>query len=318
MRFFKKLAPVFAGVFALSAAPAITGQGGAYAAEYPSKPITMIVPTRAGGGVDTQARALAPVMEKVLGQPVKIVNRKGAGGTVGIQKMLVSKPDGYTIAGAASVSILQNPIIQKLKYGIKDMTVIATTGQFQTAIVAAGKAPFKSWDEFVKYAKANPGTKWYSLGKSTVAVMKAIAGKEGIKMDIVPGQGGATLAPALLAGDADVSISGGIHAKFLKSGELQVLISTLGSGKLMATPNVPSAMERYGVSLENNMVIVGPKGMSADVVKKLSAAVKAAAESDRYKKVMNTIQFPVTYLDSEASTKRYLQQEMRDKALLGR
>ncbi len=308
----KVLSALFAALIATTAGTM------AVASDYPSKPIMMIVPTKAGGGVDTQARALAAVMEEVLGKPVHIVNKPGAGGTVGLQQLAAARPDGYTLGAAASVSFLQNPITQGLNFGVKNFTIIATTGAFQTAIVAAGNAPFKGWDEFVAYAKANPGTKWYSLGQADAKVMKTIAAKEGINMHIVPGRGGATLAPTLIAGDAHVSFSGGIHSKFLPSGELQVLLSTLGTGKLMATPDVPNSKEKYGVALPNNMTVVAPANLPADILAKLEAAAKTACESDRYAKVMETIQYPVTCINSADSTARYLEQEAADKALLGK
>lgn len=285
-------------------------------ADYPEKPITVIVPTKAGGGVDTQARALVAAMEEELGQPVNIVNKPGAGGTVGLQQLRTMRPDGYTIAMNASVSFLQNPITQGLDIGVEDFTILGTTGAFQTALVASGEAPFSGWDEFVAHAKANPGTKWYSLGKATVVVMEAIAAAEGIEMDIVPGQGGATVAPTLIAGDADVSFSGGVHSKFLPSGELQVLLSTLATGQLQATPDVPNSQERYGVSLANNMTVLAPAGLPDDVVAKLEAAVETAANSVGYAEIMERIQYPVTYMNSADSTAQYLVDEAGFKALL--
>ena len=230
--------------------------------------------------------------------------------------MAASRADGYTLAAAASVSFLQNPITQGLKIGVKDFTIIGTTGAFQTALVASGKAPYKNWDEFVTYAKANPGTKWYSLDKATVGVMKAIAEAEGIKMDIVPGRGGATVAPTLIAGDADISFSGGIHAKFPPSGKLQVLLSTLESGKLLATSNVSSSKDLYGVALANNMTLLAPTGLPADVLAKLESALQTAANSDRYAKVMGTIQYPVIWMNSSQSIDKYLDMEAAAKALL--
>lgn len=287
-------------------------------AEYPQRPITVIVPTAAGGGVDTQARGLLGTLEQELGQPVKIVNKKGAGGTVGLQQLAASKPDGYTLAIAASVSFLQNPITQGLDLGVKDFTILGTTGAFQVALVASGEAPFKTWDEFVTHAKANPGTKWYSLGKATVGVMQAIADAEGINMDIVPGKGGATVAPTLIAGDADISVSGGIHSKFLDSGELQVLLSLLESGELMATPDVASAKERYGVSLANNLTVLAPAGIDPDIAAKLEAAVMKAAQSDDYAAVMEKIKYPVTYMSSADSTEQFLSVESDTKALFNK
>lgn len=296
---------------------ALTGLIGAPAfAEFPKRAITVIVPTKAGGGVDTQARALVAAMEAELGQPVKIVNKPGAGGTVGLQQLTAMRPDGYNIAMAASVSFLQNPITQGLDMGVENFAVLGTTGAFQTALVASGKAPFNGWDEFVAYAKENPGTKWYSLGKATVVVMQAIAKAEGIDINIVPGQGGATVAPTLISGDADVSFSGGVHSKFLPSGELQVLLSTLSSGSLQASPDVPNSQERYGVSLANNMTVLAPAGLPDDVLAKLEAAVEAAANSAGYAEVMAKIQYPVAYANSADSTAQYLLDQAGFKALL--
>lgn len=286
-------------------------------AEFPTKPITVIVPTKAGGGVDTQARALVQVMEEELGQSINIVNKPGAGGTVGLQQLRAMRPDGYTIGMNASVSFLQNPATQGMDMGVADFSILGTTGAFQVALVASGKAPFKGWDEFVAHAKANPGTKWYSLGKSTVLVMQAIAKAEGIEMDIVPGQGGATVAPTLIAGDADLSVSGGVHSKFLPTGELQVLLSLLSTGELMASPDVPNAQERYGVSLTNNMTVTAPAGLPEDVLAKLEAAVMKAAQSQVYADTMAKIRFPVTYMNSADSTAHYLEAEASFKGLLG-
>lgn len=306
--FLNKLLPVVS-------AAALLLTGGFALADYPARPITVIVPTAAGGGVDTQARALVTTLEAELGKPVKIVNKKGAGGTVGLQQLAASKADGYTIAISASVSFLQNPITQGLDLGVKDFTILGTTGAFQVALVASGKSTYQTWDEFLAFARANPGTKWYSLGKATVGVMQAIAKAEGIEMDIVPGKGGATVAPTLIAGDADISVSGGIHSKFLDSGELRVLLSLLESGTLMATPDVPSAKELYNVSLANNLTVLAPAGIDADIATKLEAAIAKAASSDEYASVMEKIKYPVTYMNSADSTAQYQSVEVAAKAL---
>ena len=116
---------------------------GAVAQDYPDRPITLVVPTAAGGGVDTQARALAPDDGRCA-RPARSgrQSRAGAGGTVGIQSLVLpADPDGYTIAASASVSLIENPILQGLAYGPEDLTIIGTTGQFQVAIVASARRP---------------------------------------------------------------------------------------------------------------------------------------------------------------------------------
>ena len=120
----------------------------------------------------------------------------------------------------------------------------------------------------------------------------------------------------MIAGDADVSISGGIHTPFVESGELVVLLNLLGEGDLMATPGLPSSQELYGVSLENNLVISGPAGMPAEIVAKLEEAVAKAAESDRHTEVMETIQYPVVYRNSAEATAKLVSQAEDARELL--
>lgn len=295
---------VLAGCVEVGTAPA--GSDGA--SNYPNKPITMIIPYNAGGGTDTQGRALAKVMEEELGQPINVVNTPGAGGTVGIQEMLAADPDGYTIAGSTTSAIILNPVVQELDFSVEDLAFAGTTGLFQSALVASGDAPYDTWDEFIAYAQENPGTKWYAIGQSTVVVMEQIAATEGIEMEIVPGTGGATILPALAAGDADISNSGGIHARYLESGEMKVLLNLNSTGPLMANPEAESGFDRYGLALDNAMVIVTSGNVPADVVSKLSAAVEVAAASDGYAEIMDTIKYPINFLNAEDSAVEYMAQ----------
>lgn len=288
-----------------------TAPGDADASNYPNKPITLIIPYNAGGGTDTQGRALAVVMEEELGQPINVVNAPGAGGTVGIQEMLAADPDGYTIAGSTTSAVILNPIVQGLDYSVANLAFAGTTGLFQSAIVASGDAPYDTWDEFVDYALENPGTKWYSIGQSMTVMMEQIAETEGIEMEIVPGTGGATILPALAAGDADISNSGGIHARYLESGEMKVLLNLNSTGPLMANPEAESGFERYGLSSDNAMVIVTSANVPADILSKLSAAVEVAAASDGYAEIMDTIKYPILFLNAEDSAAEYAAQEVR-------
>lgn len=316
-RRFTVLALVMAAMLAISGCVQIGTAPAGGGSDYPNKPITMIIPYNAGGGTDTQARSLIPTMEEILGQPINVVNSPGAGGTVGIQEMLAADPDGYTIAGSPTGSLITNPVIQGLEYSVADVSFAGTTGLFQSAMVAAGDAPYDTWDEFVAYAKENPGTKWYSLGAAPTYSMETIAAAEGIEMEIIPGTGGATIAPTLLAGDADVSFSGGIHANFLESGEMKVLLNLNSTGPLLATPDVESGFDRYGVSNDNAMVIVAPGGTPAEIVEKLSAAVEAAAASEDYAKVMDGIKYPVKFMNAGDSAAEYATQAERAMEAFG-
>ena len=272
---------------------ALTACGGG---SYPNKPITMMVPYRAGGGTDTQARVIAKVMEEELGQPINVINNPGAGGTVGAQELLAADADGYTIALAVSSGVTINPIIQELDYSISDFKVAAVMGTFQSAIVTGGEAPYSTWDEFVAFAKENPGQKFLFLGPEVKLAMEKIAAQEGIELEYVPAQGGADLGPALLSGDVDLGFSGGIHSRFLESGEMKVLLNMNSTGPLMATPDIPSSMDKgYGVAVDVQSGVVAAGGIPDDVFEALANAAEKAANSDDYKEVMANLAFPITF-----------------------
>lgn len=265
-------------------------------AEYPSGPITMMVPFRAGGGTDTQARVLAVEMEEVLGQPINVINNTGAGGTVGVQELLASEADGQTIAFVVSVAVAVNPQLQELPFGVEDVKVVGISSIFQSALVTSGDAPYNTWDEFLTYAKENPGLKYMFLGADNRIVMEAIAEIEGLEIEYVPADGGAALAPAIIAGDVDFGFSGGIHSRFLETGEMKVLLNMNASGPLMATPDVPSGQDLYGISDEVQGGLIVPADTSDEVVDALSAAFKTAVESEAYADVMANLQFPANYV----------------------
>ncbi|MEM7801246.1 MAG: tripartite tricarboxylate transporter substrate binding protein [Chloroflexota bacterium] len=271
----------------------VTACGGG---EYPAGPITMMVPFRAGGGTDTQGRVLAAEMEAVLGQPVNVINNTGAGGTVGVQELIASEPDGLTMALVASTAVTVNPQLQGLTYTPEDIKVVGIASTFQVAMVTGGNAPYDTWDEWVAFAQANPGQKYMFLGQEGRQLMEVIAEIEGLEVEYVPADGGAAVAPALLAGDVDIAFSGGIHSRFLETGEMKVLMNLMSTGDLVATPGLPSSIDVYGVANNVQAILLVPADVSDEVVEQIGSAFKTAVDSDAYAETMANIQFPVTYM----------------------
>src|SRR5919108_1158346 len=181
-------------------------------APYPSKPITMIVPFPPGGVADIVGRPLAAQMEKVLKQPVVVVNRTGAGGAVGMASVAKSAPDGYTILMAlSSISIF--PVSDRINgktpsYEMKDFAPIALITADPTVLVVSADSPWHNLKEFVATAKAYPGQINYSssgvYGTLHVA-MEIFANSAGIKLFHVPYQGGGPALTALLGGQVEAS-----------------------------------------------------------------------------------------------------------------
>ena len=270
-------------------------------ASYPSGPITMMVPFRAGGGTDTQGRVIAAEMEKVLGQPVNVVNNTGAGGTVGMQELLASEADGQTISYAVSVAVVNNNQLNGLDYGVDDFKVLGIASIFQVAMVTGGDAPYDTWEEFVAYAKENPGLKYMFLGQEGRLSMEIIAEAEGIELEYVPADGGAAVPPAILAGDVDIAFSGGIHIRFLETGEMKALLNMNSTGPLATTPDIPASIDLYGVANDVQGGLLVPAGVSDDIVDQLAAAFKTAVESDAFIETMANVQTPIQYIPYPAA-----------------
>jgi tripartite-type tricarboxylate transporter receptor subunit TctC len=148
---FKKISMIFV-VMALAAVCA-----GPALAEYPDRPIKILVGFKAGGGVDTMARLLAKKAGDILGQPVVVVSKPGGGGAIAAKAVLGAKPDGYNLVFSITLTFAGWPHMTKVKYTVDDFTYIASVGKFQEAFVAGSEQPFKDWKGLIEAAKKKEG-----------------------------------------------------------------------------------------------------------------------------------------------------------------
>src|SRR5215470_12656938 len=190
-----------AGLFILAVATACSAP--THAQTYPTRPINMIVPFPPGGNTDIMARALQNEMAKALGQTVVIINKGGAAGTLGLIDLARSAPDGYTVALTPNNPLTAQPHLQKQPFGMDSFRYICLTYYAPYVLIAGPQAPFKTFDEFVKFAKAKSENLVYghpglssqpNLGM--LAVLKAIDA-DGLG---VPFQGSGPMIQALLSG----------------------------------------------------------------------------------------------------------------------
>ena len=172
------------------------------AQEYPTKPITLIVPWPAGGSTDLTMRAIAESASKILGQPVAIDNKAGGGGTVGPATMAAAaKPDGYTIA-QLPITVFRLPLMQEVSWDpSKDFSYIIHLTGYTFGVTTNAELQFKTWKDVVDFAKQNPGKVTYATpgaGTSLHIGMEQIATLAGIKLTQVPFKGGAETNAAVL------------------------------------------------------------------------------------------------------------------------
>ncbi len=280
--------------------------GPAAAADFPTKPVTLIVPWGAGGSTDTLMRGLAEAASKHLGQPIQIENKPGGGGIIGAAGMAMSgKPDGYTVA-QIPISVFRAPYMQKVNYDpLKDFTYIIHLSGYTFGVAVKNDAPWKTWNDFVAYAKANPGKVTYATpgaGTSLHVTMEAIAMKQGLKWVQVPMKGGDT-APAVLTGKALAVADSTSWASYVDAGQLRLLV-TWGNHRTKKWPNVPTLKE-LGVGIVSNSPfgLAGPKGMDAKVVKVLHDAFKKGMEEPAYLKILAKYDMEPFYKNSEEYSK---------------
>lgn len=217
----------------------------ALAQAFPSQPIQLVVPWPPGGGSDTAMRMTADAATKKMGVPVVVVNKPGAGGTVGIKEVMSSKPDGYTLAMIATGAIFaayNNPNANSLD----EMEPIVFFGDDPSAITVNPKTGFKNLAELVAFAKANPGK--LNFGSAGSGTTHHLAGElfktmTGLNLVHVPYKGAGPMMQDLIAGQVDMAFDGmGTSAPQIKGGKLKAIAVTTEKRSFVA-PNVPTMQE---------------------------------------------------------------------------
>jgi len=275
--------------------------------QFPSKAITIIVPYAAGGSTDVVTRILAEETNKFLGQPVVVENRTGGGGTVGGATMAATaKPDGYTIA-MMPITMYRYPHMMKVNWDpLKDFTYVIHVTGYTFGVVVKADAPWKTWNEFIAYAKANPGKVTYATpgaGTTLHITMEMLAKKLGIKWIQVPMKGGAETTPAVLGGHVTATADSTGWAPQVDAGQLRLLV-TWGNTRTKRWPNSPTLKELgYGVVSNSPFGIAGPKRMDPKVVKILHDAFKKGMETEAFQKILAKFDMEPFYKNSEDYTK---------------
>ncbi len=271
----------------------ITGSVVHAAGSYPDKPIKLIVPNEAGADADVLIRQLAQRVSAILEKPIMIVNKPGGGSSIGMREVHDSKPDGYTI-GMSHATILINKPMGNMPYDHDGFTVLGTYATFIPIIVGATKTsrPFKTIQEVLSFAKANPGE--VSIATSGVGQSWWVATLEfqegtGAKFNIIPqaGTGAYSIAQAA-GGHTDLAVVAVAAAKSQIEGGLVRFLAIFGSKKFPGYENVPTMKEAGydNVNWESTQILIGPPGMPKEVVDKLVKAFEVASNEPEFSKFL--------------------------------
>jgi tripartite-type tricarboxylate transporter receptor subunit TctC len=274
------------------------------AQNFPEKPVTLIVPWSAGGGTDVAMRSLADATSRHLGQRVVVENKAGASGTIGPASMAKnSRPDGYTVS-QMPIPVFRLPHMTKTEFDpMTDFTWIINLTGYTFGVVVRADAPWKTWQDFIAYARANPGKVTYGTpgnGTSLHITMEDVALREGIKWLQVPFKGNADATAALLGGHIMASADSTGWAELVDAGKLRMLV-TWGAQRTKRWPQVPTLKELgYDIVSVSPYGIAGPKGMDPKVVKILHDAFKKGLEEPAFQKTLERLdQQENFYMNSE-------------------
>ncbi|MCP5374081.1 MAG: tripartite tricarboxylate transporter substrate binding protein [Hyphomicrobiales bacterium] len=281
----------------LLAAALLPGFQGAAVAAYPEKPVTLVVPYKAGGSTETMARVYAKALQEQLGQPVIVSTRPGGGGAVGATVVAKAAPDGYTMLFAAASALVWPPMTQKVEYGPDSFRWVASITEYQQALITTPDKPYKTYPELIAYAKAHPGMNFADQNALSRSFIKYIGKKEGVTWTAIPTKGGGEMVPFLLGGKVDIAWSGGVHQKF---GDKMHVLASFNPKRLGQSPDAPSLKEIYGIAMPSYAVIVVPKDTPDDVVATLEKALKEASKDKAFDDmVTNKLKFPNQFIGSE-------------------
>jgi tripartite-type tricarboxylate transporter receptor subunit TctC len=260
--------------------------GAAQAQNYPNRPIRLVVPWPAGGGVDTAARIISQPLGERLGQPIVIENKPGAGGNIGTAVVAQEKPDGYTLLQGSAAPHGINPHIYKsLGFEpIKDFTFIAHSYSAPSFLVVPANSPFKTAQELVDYAKANPGKLNFGssgIGGSHHVFVSLFMERAGFEAVHIPYKGTSPMETALVAGQVDFSLDPPTCLPFIQSGKMRVL-GVASKVRNPAMPDVPTLDEQgiTGVYSSTYYGILGPANMPKEIADRLNKEVNAILQTD--------------------------------------
>lgn len=249
-------------------------------AQYPVKPIRLIVTIEPGGAPDIGARVLAPPLSERLGQPVVVENRTGANGNVGGDVVAKARPDGYSLLYGADSLVVVNPhVYSKMPFDtLKDLVPIASTTVSQVVISVHPAVPVKTFREFIDYAKrADPPLSFASGGNASIhhLVMESVKIQAGINLTHVPFRSGTPAVAAAVAGTVPVVVGGNSAANQIRAGKIRALVVS-GKNRLSYLPDVPTIGETFpGVEYNNWLGVWGTGGTPEPIVRRLHDDINA-------------------------------------------
>lgn len=255
---------------------------------YPAKPITIVLASAPGGASDLLARLAGEAMQKALGQPVVVVTKPGAGGSIGMESVVRAPADGYTFLLTASGSVAINPHVYKLNYDpLQDLAQVTILADVPFVLVANKDFPAKGYQDFVAYAQRRPHeVRMGNAGPGTQQHLTQLifAKAAGVDLNIVPYKGSAPATTDLIGGHIETIIDNVVVQKaYIETGKVAPILTT-NPTRLAILPNVPTAQE---LGLPFTSVawfgLAAPKGTPDRIIRRVQGAIASAFEQPAVK-----------------------------------
>ncbi len=298
-------------LLAITLAPSVQAE-----ATYPSQPLTMLVSFPPGGATDMVARAMAMELGKELGQSVVVMNRAGAGGSVGAAAIADANPDGNTfgLISVAALTILPN--MQDVNYSMSDYQFICQAYDIPVVVVVAPDSPFQTLSDLLAHAKANPGELNYAtVGPGSLPNMAALdwMRSAGIEMNHVPYKGEGPAVADLLGGHVDLYL--GTNAAATRSGLRRLAVASAERPADM--PDVPTLRELgYDVTWSIIGGMLAPAAIRDEHRQRLEQACEHAASTDSYRNALANLNILPVYADGEAFRETLEREAKMNRSLL--
>ncbi|SFL40540.1 Bug family tripartite tricarboxylate transporter substrate binding protein [Pelosinus propionicus] len=285
--------------------------------KYPEKPITLIVPFSAGGGMDLLARAMEKTATTNLGQPLIILNKPGGGGTIGWNELAGVAPDGYTI-GISGVDLILQSLYGSTKYNYPTALepIVQITSSPYVMVIQADQ-PWKNVDDLIGYARQHPGE--IKIGNSGVGSVAHVLGEmlahtAGVTLESVPFRGGSEALTALLGGHIQATFTSPATIKdHIKNGTLRVI--AVPSEQRLTEPifaNMPTFKEQgLDIVFSNWMGVAVPKEMPIEVKNKLADGLKAIILDPEFKNKLENIGLQVDYLPPKEAQQKWVEDSQK-------
>ncbi len=287
----------------LSAIPWLVGFSGAAGAQdkYPSRPIIFVVGFSAGGSSDIFARFIADYAKRTRAATVVVENRLGLAGAIAVDRIAKSAPDGYTLGMGSISSLWVLPQVQQVSYQpLRELDYLGKMFTQPLPLYVLADSPFKSYEDVLSYARANPGQfRWGTSGSRGIAEILMASGFQHAKVDTVtvPYKAGVEANGALLGGHIE-AVASTDFGPLLQAGKVRLLVET-GPVRIPGQPNVPTFKElNYPLSVEVFYGIVGPANLPGEVIQWWDSLLAEVVKTKEYAELCEKISALPAYQDS--------------------